>query len=192
MRHHLLLSNGPRPVPGKGGAGVVPLQKRRQFGEGVFDLSGGAKSRAYHSLARAFDIADHVLYPAREICRTVPMNLALQRQLDVRETGVAEQPEQAPPDSAVAAESLLKSLERSPHVFERAAWRVDAEQTGVVFTCGRAPARPRHAPHLAQYLLRLRHMFQQKPRIYKIETAVWKIQMLRIAFHIGQDRKSVV
>src|SRR5204862_362146 len=127
-----LLSNGHRPVPRKGGAGVVPLQKRRQFGDGVFDLHGAAKSRAHHAIASAFDIADHVLYPAREICRTVPMNLALQRQLDVPETGVAEQPEQSAPDSAVAAESFLESLKRRPHIFERGARRIDAEQTGVV------------------------------------------------------------
>src|SRR5580692_10723799 len=113
------------------------------------------------------------------------MHLRLNRQFYLRKACVAEQPEQAPSDSTVSAQTLLKPQEGGPRLFERRARRINAQQTDVIFTCRDAAARTGHTPHLAQDLLRIRHMFQQVARVDEIETTVWKIEMPRIAPNIG-------
>jgi len=54
------------------------------------------------------------------------MDFGLDRERDLVEAGNSEQPEQAPSDQAVAAESRLMSLKHAPHTFKRGTWRVDS------------------------------------------------------------------
>ena len=85
-------------TPDPQAATVRPANERLQLVDGTVDPLFRAETAFDQAAPRALDVADDVRDPRRPTRRSVPVHFGLDRQLDLRETRLIQQPVQPPAD----------------------------------------------------------------------------------------------